>query len=73
MKWLLALSQSYLLNIFFVPLILLIFLILWLTGRRCERGYEMPKNVMEGGGLDYVAQQPVERLVGKEIRKKKVN
>lgn len=56
----------YLLHNFFIPLVLILFLVLGFKGRRCERRYKVPEDVMKGGGLDDVAQQPVESLGGEK-------
>lgn len=57
-------SVHYLFHNFFVALVFLIFLILRFKRGRGERCYKMPKDVVQGGGLDHIAQQPVECLTG---------
>lgn len=52
----------YLFHNFFISLVLILFLIFGLKGRGGERRYKVPEDVVEGGGLDDIAQQPVESL-----------
>lgn len=57
-----SVNASNLLNVFFVPFVLLVLIVLRLRGGRRERGHEMPEDVVQTGGLDHIAEQPVEGL-----------